>query len=191
MAQSRPIKTDTTKRITAAQTRAADTTATLRTRSRRATRSLPGGPAAAEPKGKLKTNAAPANAKPETTALDAVRSEPAHSSRAMVGAVAQTSGEVGGSKQARVVAMLRCPQGATIAELMGATGWLSHSVRGAISGVLKGRLGLVVENHVEPGRGRVYRIGTEPVPITPSQKPPQRRTRAPRDATGAGRREGG
>ncbi len=63
------------------------------------------------------------------------------------------------SKQARIIDLLRRPEGATITQLMAETGWLSHSVRGVLSGVLKRKLGLAVENRVEPERGRVYRVG--------------------------------
>ena len=41
---------------------------------------------------------------------------------------------------------------------MEATGWLSHSVRGAISGNLKNKLHLDVTSEVIESRGRVYRI---------------------------------
>jgi len=54
---------------------------------------------------------------------------------------------------------LRRPQGATNLQLMLATGWQPHSVRGAISGLLRKRLGLnVVLTHNAAGE-RVYRIG--------------------------------
>ena len=63
-----------------------------------------------------------------------------------------------GTKQAQMIEMLRAPEGATIAEIAEATGWQPHTVRGAIAGALKKRLGLnVVSEKVEP-RGRVYRI---------------------------------
>jgi len=52
---------------------------------------------------------------------------------------------------------MRRSQGATIDEIATATGWQNHSVRGAISGVLKKRLQLVVISKLEE-RGRVYRI---------------------------------
>lgn len=54
--------------------------------------------------------------------------------------------------------MLRASDGATIDEIVTATGWQAHSVRGAISGTLKKRLGLTVASEKQGGRGRVYRI---------------------------------
>ncbi len=56
-----------------------------------------------------------------------------------------------------MISMLRRTKGATIAEMVEATGWLPHTVRGAIAGALKKRLGLEVDSEVEK-RGRVYRI---------------------------------
>ena len=63
-----------------------------------------------------------------------------------------------GTKQALVVDLLRRKEGATIAEVVKATGWQPHSVRGAISGSLKKKLGLPVVSDKVEGRGRVYRI---------------------------------
>ncbi len=54
--------------------------------------------------------------------------------------------------------MLSQPKGATIADLVAATGWQTHSVRGAISGALKKKLGLAVTSERVEDRGRVYRI---------------------------------
>jgi hypothetical protein len=62
------------------------------------------------------------------------------------------------SKQARMIAMLRRREGATIAEMAEALGWQAHTVRGAIAGALKKRLGLDVTSVKAEGRGRVYRI---------------------------------
>jgi Protein of unknown function (DUF3489) len=62
-----------------------------------------------------------------------------------------------GSKQAALIALLRSDSGATIAEIMAATGWLSHTVRGALAGALKKR-GLIVSSDKVEGRGRVYRL---------------------------------
>ncbi|KGB82168.1 hypothetical protein JT55_09165 [Rhodovulum sp. NI22] len=63
-----------------------------------------------------------------------------------------------GTKQATLIAMLRAPGGATIAEIMTATGWQSHTVRGAMSGALKKKLGLEVTSEKVEDRGRVYKL---------------------------------
>lgn len=65
-----------------------------------------------------------------------------------------------GTKQATLIAMLRAPGGATIEEIMAATGWQSHTVRGAFAGALKKKLGLEVASEKVEGRGRVYRLPT-------------------------------
>ena len=63
-----------------------------------------------------------------------------------------------GTKLAALVMALRRPQGATSLQLMLATGWQPHTVRGAISGMLRKKLGLnVVLAHNDTGE-RVYRI---------------------------------
>ena len=63
-----------------------------------------------------------------------------------------------GTKQAMLIAMLQKPEGATIAELAAPTGWQAHTVRGAVSGVLKKKLGLAISAEKIGGRGSVYRI---------------------------------
>ncbi len=66
-----------------------------------------------------------------------------------------------GTKQAILIEMLRRPKGATIQQMTTKTGWQPHSVRGAISGTLKKKLGLAVTSETVEGRGRVYRIVQE------------------------------
>ena len=63
-----------------------------------------------------------------------------------------------GTKQALLVDLLKSRSGATIDEAVAATGWQAHSVRGAISGTLKKKLGLAVTSEPVEKRGRVYRI---------------------------------
>ena len=63
-----------------------------------------------------------------------------------------------GTKQATLISMLRAPDGATIEEIMTATGWLAHSARGAMSGALGKKLGLVVTSEKDALRGRVYKL---------------------------------
>ena len=63
-----------------------------------------------------------------------------------------------GTKQALLIDLLERKTGATIDEIVEATSWQAHSVRGAISGTLKKKLGLTVSSEKTEGRGRVYRI---------------------------------
>jgi hypothetical protein len=61
------------------------------------------------------------------------------------------------SKQARVIAMLRAPSGATIDAMAHATGWQQHSVRGFLAGVVRKKLGLNLVSAAGES-GRIYRI---------------------------------
>ena len=63
-----------------------------------------------------------------------------------------------GTKQEALIAMLRAEGGATIDEIVGATGWQAHTVRGALSGALKKKLGLTIISEKVEGRGRAYMI---------------------------------
>ncbi len=62
------------------------------------------------------------------------------------------------SKQAKLVEMLKRTQGASIDEIATALDWQKHTVRGAIAGALKKKLGLDVQSEKVEGRGTVYRI---------------------------------
>jgi hypothetical protein len=61
------------------------------------------------------------------------------------------------SKQARIIAMLRAPSGATVDAMAHATGWQQHSVRGFLAGVVRKKLGLNLLS-VAAESGRIYRI---------------------------------
>lgn len=65
----------------------------------------------------------------------------------------------GGSKQDALLTLLRRSNGASIAELAKTTGWQDHSVRGAISGLIKKKLGHKVESARKDGVRR-YRIAS-------------------------------
>ena len=60
-------------------------------------------------------------------------------------------------KLGQLVELLRAPGGATIEAMSAATGWQAHSVRGALAGSLKKKLGLAVVSE-KTDAGRVYRI---------------------------------
>lgn len=62
------------------------------------------------------------------------------------------------SKQAQVIALLERPEGATITQICEATGWQSHTVRGAFAGSLKKKLGLTIVSVKDENAERVYRI---------------------------------
>jgi len=62
------------------------------------------------------------------------------------------------SKQALVIGLLQRPEGATIAQIMAATGWQPHTVRGTFAGALKKKLGLEISSEKQPDTDRVYRI---------------------------------
>jgi hypothetical protein len=107
--------------------------------------------AATRPKRKTKAKAAKAKStKPEKVATDDKPTPRA------------------GTKQALMIELLKRPKGATVEQIAAATGWQHHTIRGAISGALKKKLGLTVEatrtREVGPnktgakGSSTVYRI---------------------------------
>jgi len=63
-----------------------------------------------------------------------------------------------GTKQAAIIALLQRPEGASITEIVEATGWATHSARGMISGGLKKKLGLPITAEKVGGRGTVYSL---------------------------------
>jgi len=62
------------------------------------------------------------------------------------------------SKGAKVLALIRRPKGATLAELAKLTGWQNHSIRGYLSGTIGKRMGLTVESIRREDGERVYSI---------------------------------
>ena len=70
-----------------------------------------------------------------------------------------------GTKLAILIEALSRPGGATIDDLIVATGWQAHSIRGAMSGALKKDRGLIVTSEKLDDRGRVYRLAS-PAEVT-------------------------
>ena len=101
----------------------------------------------------------PENANPAPAgATDAPTEQPAPDTPAETECALKTRTPREGTKQATLIAMLRAPDGATIEEIMAATGWQSHTVRGAMAGALKKKLGLEVTSEKVEDRGRVYKL---------------------------------
>jgi hypothetical protein len=63
-----------------------------------------------------------------------------------------------GSKAAKVLELLKRPGGSTLAELMKATNWQAHSVRGFLSGTVGKKLGLRLESTKAENGERTYSI---------------------------------
>jgi hypothetical protein len=64
------------------------------------------------------------------------------------------------SKQAQMIELLKRPDGATLNQLIEATGWQAHTVRGAMAGALKKKLGLTITSDKATGQERTYRISS-------------------------------
>src|SRR5258708_3655617 len=63
-----------------------------------------------------------------------------------------------GSKTAKILDLLKRPRGATSKELMKATGWLPHSVRGFLSGTVRKKMGLTVTSTKGEDGQRTYSV---------------------------------
>jgi hypothetical protein len=73
-------------------------------------------------------------------------------------AVKKASAARDGSKTAKVLDLLKRPDGATLKELMKATGWQSHSVRGFLSGTAGKKMGLAVSSAKGEAGERTYSV---------------------------------
>lgn len=78
-----------------------------------------------------------------------------------------------GTKQSRVISMLRSPAGASIAAIMDATGWQQHSVRGFLAGVVRKRLKLKLTSKKVEGT-RLYRIDSRDDTKAQARQPKRR-----------------
>jgi hypothetical protein len=63
-----------------------------------------------------------------------------------------------GSKTAKILDLLKRSGGATSKELMKATGWLPHSVRGFLSGTVRKKMGLTVTSTKSEDGERTYSV---------------------------------
>ena len=144
------------KRKTRAET-TAKTLTTIKARTKTKTQAMKKAQAATP------THHQPRAGKPATqVAAPSAAQSPQPRSKRTVRAVAATAMETPitaarrPSKRAMIEALIRRPSGAAITELMATTGWQSHSVRAALTGLRKQGLSLTREPGV--AGGSVYRI---------------------------------
>jgi Protein of unknown function (DUF3489) len=105
--------------------------------------------------GALAAKGAPAKGKATKKATPAKKTPRA---KKAVKPAKEESGPREGSKTAQVVAMLQRKGGATLAEIMKATGWQAHSVRGFISGTLGKKMGRTVQSTKREDGERLYQL---------------------------------
>lgn len=89
------------------------------------------------------------------------RKKQADKARATLGNVPDSSKAAAAAPSGKsqiVLKKLRAAKGVTIAELMQATGWQAHSVRGFLSGTVKKKLGLNVASAIGKDEVRRYRV---------------------------------
>ena len=63
-----------------------------------------------------------------------------------------------GTKKAKVLALLGRKEGATLSQIMKATGWQAHSVRGFLSGALRKKMGLTIESQKQKDGDCTYKV---------------------------------
>jgi hypothetical protein len=122
----------------------------------KAIQSLDGSATEAATTAPARANKAKAAAKPAKKAKSATKAKAAKGKRAKGGdkpAVARD-----GSKKAEVLGLLQRKGGATLTQIMKATGWQAHSVRGFISGALGKKMGLTVDSVRREDGERIYSI---------------------------------
>src|SRR5580692_4241078 len=67
-----------------------------------------------------------------------------------------STGPRDGSKTAQALELLRRPNGVTLKELMSATHWQAHSIRGFLSGAVRKKMGLAVTSTKDQDGDRTY-----------------------------------
>ena len=69
-----------------------------------------------------------------------------------------------GTKTAKVLALLKRPQGASLKQLLNATGWQPHSIRGFLSGTVGRKLGLKISSIKTESGERRYAVKPDLAP---------------------------
>jgi Protein of unknown function (DUF3489) len=139
---------------------------------------------AAEPEDAGEESDALAN-RDQAAILSKLDAKDARSAEAMEPCPAGPSAPRGGSKRAQVIELLERDHGATIAELIAATGWLAHTTRAALTGLRKRGYAVAIDRSdnergsfdrikVEGERGRVAQPIEERADSPTSRKPVER-----------------
>jgi hypothetical protein len=110
---------------------------------------------ASSKKGGTRKKGAP---KGQKTAKGAKPKKAAKASKKAVARERKTTTPRPESKGARILALIRRPKGATLAELAKLTGWQNHSIRGFLSGAVGKKMGLTVDSARREDGERVYSI---------------------------------
>jgi Protein of unknown function (DUF3489) len=100
---------------------------------------------------------APDKAKPKGARKPAKKAKPSKKARSAKKQVSQAKGERT-NKKAEVIAMIKRAKGATLAEIVKATGWQPHTVRGFVS-ILGSKGGEKIESSKNAAGERMYKIG--------------------------------
>ena len=111
---------------------------------------------AAEPEDAGEESAALAN-RDQAATLSKLDTNDARPAEAMEPGPIRPSAPRGGSKLARVIGLLERDHGATIKELIAATGWLAHTTRAALTGLRKRGYAVAIDRS-DDKRGSFYRI---------------------------------
>lgn len=120
------------------------------------------------PRAKAPAPAAAAKAPAPAAATASVASPPKEEAAVTSTAPASVASLARSSKLDRLVALLTRPEGATLVQMMDATGWQAHSVRGALAGSLR-KKGHAVTSEKVDGTLR-YRIGVEGIVASPTDE---------------------
>ena len=88
----------------------------------------------------------------------AVASKKAKSGKKAPKGATKATGARDGSKASKVLDLLKRPDGATAKELMRATGWQPHSIRGFLSGTVSKKMGLAVTSTKGEDGERTYSV---------------------------------
>jgi hypothetical protein len=117
---------------------------------------------AAEPKATTKPTPAPRKPRVAPAKGESAKNATSASKRAKTPKKAKPAKARGGaregSKSAEVLELLKRPKGATLTELMKASGWQAHSVRGFLSGTVGKKMGLTVASEKSEQGERTYAV---------------------------------